>query len=235
MESLYKDLPGTLFNVTVPYISIVSDEEMELYGLPMDVVNNGRIQRGYTHMSDVMLPLYRIIEIYNNGYPITLKKREDVSKIYEILENYLDKIEQYKNTTVHKPIFDETALQVVDRFANEIFNLNKGEIGLAAVTLQNGFSIGLGSIMGEKRSSNIGPSKEELTTTSRYGRKYKNIRNISEPLEPVQDLNDGSAYKDYTANNNAATTIGYSSNNNMPLIDLSTVRRRSRYKHNNKE
>ena len=186
-------------------------------------------------MSDVMLPLYRIVEIYNNGYPITLKKREDVSKIYEILENYLDKIEQYKRSTVHKPKYDETALQIVDRFANEIFNLNKGEIGLAAVTLQNGFSIGLGSIMGEKRSSNIGPSKEELTTTSRYGRKYKNIRNISEPLEPVQDLNDGSAYKDYTTNNNAATTIGYSNNNNMPLIDLSTVRRRSRYKHNNKE
>lgn len=234
MDSLYKDLPGTLFSVTVPYISTVTDEEIELYGLPMDVINGGRIQRGYTHMADVMLPLYRIIEIYNNGYPITLKKREDVSKIYEILEDYLDKIEQYKRTTVHKPIFDEAALQVIDRFANEIFNLNRGEIVPAAITLQNGFSIGLGSIMGEKRSSNVNPVKEELTTVSRYGRKYKDVRNVSEPLEPIQEVNDGSAYKDYTTSNNTATTIGYC-NNNMPLIDLSTVRRKSRYKHNNKE
>lgn len=214
-------LPNTLFSVSVPIIATYSPEELDVYGLPMSIVNNSRLENNYETMTTVMLPLTKIIDIYNMGFPIKLNNYKDVTTIYSILENYLDDTERFKYNTIHKPKFREDRLQDIDRFASEIFNLNKITIAKDAFSLQNGFDIGLGRMM--QMNEAIVPIEKEQV--SRYGNRYKNYSNPNKPFA----YDNGQAFSEY--NNVGETYTGYNPSN-APVVNFDNVKRKSRYRNN---
>lgn len=214
-------LPNTLFSVSVPIIATYSPEELDVYGLPMSIVNNSRLENNYETMTTVMLPLTKIIDIYNMGFPIKLNNYKDVTTIYSILENYLDDTERFKYNTIHKPKFREDRLQDIDRFASEIFNLNKITIAKDAFSIQNGFDIGLGRMM--QMNEAIVPIEKEQV--SRYGNRYKNYSSPNKPFT----YDNGQAFSEY--NNAGETYTGYNPSN-APVVNFDNVKRKSRYRNN---
>jgi len=89
MAYKYNQLPDTLFMVKVPTIYTYSDADIGAMGLPMQKDKRDRDVVDPAQMSLVMLPLTRIIDIYSSGAPISLTNPDEVTLIYNILENYL--------------------------------------------------------------------------------------------------------------------------------------------------
>lgn len=127
-------LPNDLYAVRVPRIATLTDEELEIFGLPITTVNNGMHVRERDFIS-CMLNLRRLIEIYQNGYPIYLRDPKDMVKLYESLEEYIrsngtEEFDPNKPLVINKPKdpVDEEWLSTIESFLNEIFRLNKGSL-----------------------------------------------------------------------------------------------------------
>lgn len=155
----YKPLPTTLFSVRVPIIATYSDSEVDLYGLPMSVDNMGnRDEEAYKDFTTVMLPLTKLIDIYSRGYPIRLVDQNDINTIYKILEEYLQSTVDTFNNSPNKIIYEEERGDDIERFAAEIFGLNKPRIVQEAIkeTSYNPFGLNLG-LMNVRKPADTAP------------------------------------------------------------------------------
>lgn len=229
---VHTKLPNKLYAVTVPTIVTYSQEELELYGLPMTVVNNETLQRDYnTSYTHVCLPLDRIIDIFNMGFSITLRNPNDVVEIYNTLENYLHDIDHTVRTSINRPKFKEDRLQDIDRFLTTMFELNKHKITTSTITLKNGYSLGLDNPLGY--GINNEENKPEVNFVPRYGGKYD-----GPPTIPINPMPRTFVPNDETLQNNqnsgGVTTINYIQNN-APEINFDKIRRTSKYRINKKE
>lgn len=131
MEAIrYEPLPNTLFMVRVPVIATYTPEEVAVVGLPTENHHNLEYfnYQAYNNMTTVMLPLTKIIDVYCNGYPISVVDSTDTPKIYEILENYLAGVVTVQQNSVNAAIIKEDRLDYIEKFAEEMFGLNKGNI-----------------------------------------------------------------------------------------------------------
>lgn len=222
------ELPTKLYEVTIPSIFTYSQEELEIYGLPMTVVNNETLQRDFTtSYSHVCLPLKRIIEIFNMGASIKLRNPDDLVEIYNSLEKYLNDTHDMLNNTIHKPKFQEDELQDIDRFLSSMFELNKHKITLSSLKFESAYSLGLESPMSYK--TNEIRNTEDIEIVPRYGGKYDGSPAIS-----VNSLQNNRGTLQNYPNSGGVTTINYIQNN-APEINFDKIKRRSMYKIYKKE
>lgn len=134
MGRRYQGLEDRMFMVRVPMICTYSDVEIEHLGVPIDHGYNEVGQfventRAYNNLTTCMLPLSRLIEIHSSGYPIHLVNREDNSVIYNILEEYLGKLITIKDSALlNMGKVEEGLLESIEKFVDEMFGLNKGDI-----------------------------------------------------------------------------------------------------------
>lgn len=126
----YKKFPRTLYKVRVPKIAIYSPEELEYYGMPVTVINKGeRIQKYNNEETECYLNISQMIEVYRKGYRIQLLFQDDLVEIYKILEEYLRETQGgIENLNRQGEEVDVEYLSDIDRFAAEIFGLNRHEI-----------------------------------------------------------------------------------------------------------
>lgn len=132
----YEPLPSQLFLVRVPVVATYTDEEISVLGLPINVDHGyeygsveGRYDyNAYKELTTVMLPLTKIVDIYCSGHKIAVVNQSDIPIIYEILEKYLMGVTAVKNYSLNHAMIQEDRLDDIERFAQEMFGLNKGVI-----------------------------------------------------------------------------------------------------------
>lgn len=228
----YTKLPDKLYAVTVPSIAVYSPEELELYGLPMTVVNNETLQRDYnSSYTHACLPLDKIIDIFNMGFSISLRNPNDVVEIYNTLENYLNDIDRTVRTTINTPKFKEDRLQDIDRFLSTMFELNKHKITVSTITLKNGYSLGLDNPLGYNLNNE--ENQQEVNIVPRYGGKYDGPPTIPVNPMPRTFVPNNETLQD-NQNSGGVTTINYIQNN-APEINFDKIKRMSKYRINKKE
>jgi hypothetical protein len=145
MSYKYNRLPDTLFNVSVPLISTYSEEEMVIMGVPIAEHSNGRTACIDEAMTNVMLPITKIIDIYSTGAKIELPNTAQVTEIYKILERYLSESNSV-TPELNAPGHVDDRDADIDRFADEMFNLNRSDIVNNTVNQKSGFDIGINKL-----------------------------------------------------------------------------------------
>jgi len=135
-------LPDDLYSVRVPTVCTYTPEELEVYGLPVAENTEGVKFDISTEMSQVMLPLSKIIDIYMMGAPIRLTDPDQIDTLYKILDDYVrgngTGIVMLNATSY----IEERELEI-DKFASEIFNINRTDIVNKMVNVKSGFDIGI--------------------------------------------------------------------------------------------
>lgn len=140
-------LPDNLFKVRVPIIATYTEQEINAYGLPLDVDNNKNgtaNKNSYNNMTTVMLKLDKIIDIYIKGYPIYLVDNEQSKLMFKILEEYIYVNNNDVRTSLNQEVVKDDRLYEIDKFVGEMFGYNKETIVRGIVTQNNGYTINMG-------------------------------------------------------------------------------------------
>lgn len=150
MATRYKALPDKLFAVRVPIICTYTPQELDIIGIPLTVDNDdGRVidRKPYNNLTTCMLPLTKLVDIYDEGYPIYLVNSEDSVIVYEMLEEYLSGVVYAQSVNMlNMERIEETRLESIEKFANEMFGLNKGDIIKKVIDVSNsnnGYGLGM--------------------------------------------------------------------------------------------
>lgn len=139
----YRKLPSRLFTVRVPTIATYDPAELELFGIPVDTVDDKPQKESYKDFTTIAIPLVKIIEMYGDGYPIKLVNGDESTIIYNALEKYIKDwttdMRYSPNMGVNKVDTDKLAL--VDKFLGEMFEYNKGVIVKDMVRSNSGYGV----------------------------------------------------------------------------------------------
>lgn len=248
-EYRYQPLPDRLFMVKVPYIATLSSAEIDAFGLPVDIDHGTDIgsmtgiynYQAYNHFTTVMLPLTRIIDIYCNGYEIRINNREDIPIIYEILETYLRGVINVQNFSLNRRMIKEDRLDDIERFANEMFGLNRGVIAQSAFdkTKTTSFNLNLDFMSPQEafeaqgKIKTIDTGKTYQTTRSTRHLDYPRLPEPKLPTINVRKNNEVTVSRvspdDLYGNNKTVNDISFVYNG-MPKFDVSKVERKPTYR-----
>lgn len=233
MNDIYEDegyhpLPNKLFLIRVPAICTYDEAELDLFGRPVDIDSSGKKYKDiHNNLVTVMLPLDRIINIYASGYSIALVNKEDVTILYNMLEKYLRGIVNAERYSPNFRCIEEDRLPDIEKFANEMFDLNKGTIVGEVISKRNNNPFGLGlNLMDVKTPKHV---IEEMKINT----------NTTGPVSSTGIMSD------YSVGYKTQPTSGYNYNNipsipqednysyiydNMQDLNLNTVVRHSIFK-----
>jgi len=165
MSRKYNKLPDTLFRVRVPIMCTYSDEELAVLGLPLQETSSGKLEYVDEDMVAVMLPLTRIIDIYSMGAPIRLIDADEIAIIYRSLSEYISEANSI-TPELNAPMHNDNRDIDIDRFASEVFNLNKSDIVNTVYNQSTGFNIGFSKIAIPNRPGKLVPGKAINITES---------------------------------------------------------------------
>ena len=113
-------LKGYRFFFKVPLVATMTDEEIELFGVPVDVKPGGKVEyNANKNMTTVYYDLSRILDIYKDGHTILLVNRNDITKILEILSDVANRLEG----SVVKANTD--LVETIDDFIHEVLQHNR--------------------------------------------------------------------------------------------------------------
>ncbi len=128
-----------LFSVRVPIISTYSEQELETVGVPVNVID-GKKHDSYNEMTLVMITIADMVEKYNNGMPITVVNEKDIIEIYDVVQKHLNAWKFQKITSPNQAqIGVDDDLILMDKFINEVFNINKRNIVDSSELNKNSF------------------------------------------------------------------------------------------------
>jgi hypothetical protein len=137
-SSAYRELPQTevwvpyenrpaawfiwneLYQVTIPYIQMLSIEELQQYGMPT-AGDPGYDYGTANEMRLVMIPISEMVVYYSKGVQVSIVSKEDVKKIYERISDHLNQWKQNLEKSLNignAPLED---LKLMDRFANAVY------------------------------------------------------------------------------------------------------------------
>jgi hypothetical protein len=120
INDLRKELKKHLYLVRVPQVATYDPSEVELLGLPLDVLKDGRTKNeNYKRLSTVMLSLDKILEIYTRGFSIRVVNREDTIDIAEKLSKFADILERSPN------LKNLEIVNIIDDFLQNVVNYNR--------------------------------------------------------------------------------------------------------------
>lgn len=186
-------LTKSLYTVRVPLAATYSEAEIELYGLPVNIVK-GEKKDSMSDLTTVMLPLESIIDIYKQGFFIRLVNREDLNKIYNQLDNYINGLENNNKRSINIQEGDVDQLNEIDQFLTEMFDNNKPSLVKGMVNGNSGFTLGVdvmrlsnsSKYTGEVKKTSILAGYEDSNTTTTN--ENKGVTFITEEHQPVIDM-----------------------------------------------
>jgi len=191
-------LTRQLFTVRVPLVATYSEDEIELYGLPVNIVK-GKKQDSMDNLTTVMLPLESIIDIYKQGFFIRLVNKEDLNIIYSQLEDYINGIEHGGKRSINVQEGDVDKLNDVDKFLTEMFDNNKPSLVRGMISGNSGFNLGVdvmrsrtgSTFTGEVKKTSLLAGYEDSNTSEVIDTGVsttKGVTFISEECQPVIDM-----------------------------------------------
>lgn len=149
-NKIISSVKQTMFKVSVPIMATYSEEEIDVYGIPL----THNLETDKTNITDVMnmttvyLTINRLIDIYSNGYPIRLIELDKLPLFYNTLADYAYLIKNNVSTGInHKRLLDDR-LDMINSFANEVYNNNKKYIDVSSIKEFEGFGIKGLNLMG---------------------------------------------------------------------------------------
>lgn len=181
----YQSLPNDLFMVKVPIVATYEEREITTFGLPVSIdQTDGVYMDTYKELTTVMLPISRIIDIYISGYPIHIVNKDDIIKIYEIIDEYMSGTNQNSMVSINREIVEEDRMDDIVRFAKEILNINRETItnDVKKQIYSHGFDLGMELMEDISISeSKIGNYNSSLLNYN------KNVNHV--PYQPVSGPN----------------------------------------------
>jgi len=213
-------LPDNVFKVRVPIIATYTEQEIELYGVPLDSNNtNGKTDKeSYQNMTIVMINLDRIINIYIQGYPIYLVDQTKRDIMFKILEEYIYVNNNDVRTSLNQNIVKDERLYEIDKFVNEMFGNNKESIVKGMVSQSNGYAINMGLI---PTPGSVVQQPMHLTEADNNGKPFNITDPYSRNREQPQPM-QGGVYNPNVYNPNVYNPIA----NNEINIDMNKVTRK---------
>ena len=151
------ELPKTLFTVVVPILATYSEEELRVYGMTTGASGYGINYDPLKQNSKVKINLVRIIDIYSRGYTISAINQAEMTKIYQVVKDYIEKINYMTNTAVNKQYVDREWYNEVIKFLNEIEGNNGLTLSKRTPAI-SGFDLGRPTIGGEHFNHTQEPS-----------------------------------------------------------------------------
>ena len=138
-----------LFLARVPILSTYSEEEIEITGIPMH--QNNETDKRTESMLDtttVMITINDMVEKYKNGFKISLVNYDDMSFVYNVIQDHLLAWKNRRITSLNKTSSNvDEDLIFLDSFANEIFDIHKVKIIDENMTVKPAFTNNLANIL----------------------------------------------------------------------------------------
>lgn len=109
-----------LFHVRIPYIQMLSIQEIKDFGMSHCGVASFDKQTANEHR-DIMIPIAKMAEYFKNGAQIYIPLESDIKLIYEHITNHLNAWKNEIRNNLHigsAPIED---LKLLDQFGNAIY------------------------------------------------------------------------------------------------------------------
>lgn len=131
-NTILPKLTGKLFRVKVPTLATLTAIDYH-FGIRLnhyvdEFGRAGNDKNKNQEWSTVLLNLERIIEIYEEGFPVHMLNMDDLMIVYEELDNYVKSMGSLvKNSPNGQALFDKR-IYVIEKFVNEMFGNNKGSI-----------------------------------------------------------------------------------------------------------
>ena len=156
-------LSNRLFKVRVPIMATYTDEEIEVFGMPVDHDNfEDKTSDVYAELVTVMLSLDKLIDIYSEGYPIHLVETDSLGVIYDILKEYIN-----SGTGVamvpNQIIGHDSRIEDITEFYKSIYNHNT--VGISKHELSSYTPFTLGGL--EMLSTDMDSVRETVDNTNR--------------------------------------------------------------------
>jgi hypothetical protein len=197
-KETYRKLPTRLFLIRVPIIATYSDDEMMLYGLPTDTINDKPDPKCYENMTTSMMNIDRMISIYENGFRISIIKQEESAIIYKALEQFLI---DWNTTIQYSPNMatntkKDDRLESIDKFLTEMFDSNRPTILKDIAGSQMGYSMDMGLM-----SSYGGMANNKPNVVNQGGRNMGITAGYDQPQEqPTMGNNNNTYIQPYMPN-----------------------------------
>jgi len=116
-----------LYKVRVPLLSTYSEEELDIVGIPFNVID-GDNHDAHELTTIVMIPIVSMVEKYNNGFSVAVVEPRDMDQIYDVITNHLLAWRNHRATSLNQTALPAEDLVLLDKFAQEIFGNNKKTI-----------------------------------------------------------------------------------------------------------
>lgn len=227
MATTFNKLSEKLYTVKVPMLALISEEELDIWGAPLKIMDKTETARyDMNDLSVVALPINRIAEIYSMGYPIWLVNGEGLNELYNSIEEYLSTINHKPVDMLNAPIHtiaNETIANL-DNLAGEIFRNNRHEIVKDKFAPSKAWDLGIKTVEPIDRYNNNSnttglhyATPDSGSTTSNVLGGYSGMSNINNNLYNVP------------ATNVERTASAYI-HNNVPTIDPNKVERKTTYR-----
>lgn len=119
-----------LFLARVPILSTFSEEEIEITGIPMHQnMEDEKKTESMLNTTTVMITINDMVEKYKNGFKISIVNYEDMSFIYDVIQDHLLAWRNRRITSLNSTSTNvDNDLIDLDSFANEIFGIHKVKI-----------------------------------------------------------------------------------------------------------
>jgi len=193
----YAKLPSRLFKVRIPLLATYSEAEINSIGVPLEVRDGKTDYNRTEELTTVMINLNNIIDKYIAGYPIYLVDRNESAEIYKILENYIKGKDDEQEFSINRLAGKDDRLDEIDRFAEEMFGLNRHTIVTGNISGNSGYDLGFNLMSFQQPTVSNIPSKATGVMAG-----YD---------QPIED-------------NNVNTTYF---NNTAPVVDVNKLKRTS--------
>jgi len=203
-------LPNRLFKVRVPIIATYTEEEMKVYGLPVDITEGKPNKETFKEMTVAMFNLDKIIDMYINGYPIYIVNPNDSKEIFKILEEYIAIQNNKVSHSLNTPTYEEKRLHEIDKFVSEMFGYNKNTIVQDIIKPTNGYAIDFGLMHTPGTITNNPFGVHDLVAVEKE--QEDGYRKVTEYVPRSQQNQHGYQQP------------------NLPNIDMSTIERQSAVK-----
>ena len=146
LDKYYGELSPKLYLCRVPIIATYNEEEAMIYGLPMDKQNNSYNKETYLEMTNCMININKMINLYMDGYPISVINPQDSKEIFDYLDKYLNTHVNNIQRSINQPLKNDERLMEIDKFLNEMFSFNKQTIVKDMLQQNSGYDLGLGLV-----------------------------------------------------------------------------------------
>lgn len=109
-----------LYQVMVPYIQMLTIEELQEYGMPTSGVPSYDYGTA-NEMRQIMIPIAQMVVYYHRGTQVYVCNKEDTKRIYERISDHLNewKLELTKSLNIGEAPLED--LKLMDQFANSVY------------------------------------------------------------------------------------------------------------------